>query len=229
MRVRSNPFSTRFVRPGAVEFIGADEDRWQELARQFVNQRLVGQVVGPHGSGKTTWCFSFVRRLSTVLAMRHASLLDVQWITISEKWRSNQRSVRRFRDANAGLMRSSETFGCRGDLVGSQRLLVVDGIERLRSLDRLAILAHCRKFQVGLLATTHRRLRGLSVLSSTAPSKETLMELVQTLDPDLAETDSSSRLIDNAFQRSDGNLREALMHLYDHWERRNRSLIAKRL
>ena len=51
---RSNPFSTRFVRPGAIPFCFPQGEGAGTLVTRLERQGWWGQIVGPHGSGKST-------------------------------------------------------------------------------------------------------------------------------------------------------------------------------
>jgi len=48
-----NPFSTRFVQPGAIPYL-FEAGSLAEVIGSFESQGRWGQIVGPHGSGKTT-------------------------------------------------------------------------------------------------------------------------------------------------------------------------------
>ena len=90
----SNPFATRFVRPGAMRYhfaLGESETeahrRYRELVRDLV-AKGAGLIVGPHGSGKST----LLRSLDSALAAQFddRSQIDVaQHIVLNEnssKW-----------------------------------------------------------------------------------------------------------------------------------------------
>ena len=50
----SNPFSTRFVRPGALEYLFEVGMRAEDVVQRLAGTNWRGQIVGPHGSGKST-------------------------------------------------------------------------------------------------------------------------------------------------------------------------------
>ena len=60
-----NPFSTRHVRPGAIEYLFPPGHGIEQLVRRLAQSDWTGQIVGPHGSGK-----------STLLASLRAALRD---------------------------------------------------------------------------------------------------------------------------------------------------------
>src|SRR3989442_1545921 len=48
--VTSNPFSTRFIRPGVIPFVFADGQSPETLVEQLRQHHWWGQIIGPHGS-----------------------------------------------------------------------------------------------------------------------------------------------------------------------------------
>src|SRR5687768_16842271 len=56
----SNPFSTRFTRPGAIPFILPPGQSLESLVERLQQQGWWGQIIGPHGSGKSTLLASLV-------------------------------------------------------------------------------------------------------------------------------------------------------------------------
>ena len=51
---KSNPFSTRFIRPGAIEYLFAPGQTADSLIDRLRHNQWRGQIIGPHGSGKST-------------------------------------------------------------------------------------------------------------------------------------------------------------------------------
>ena len=54
MTMASNPFATRFTRPGAIEFLFQAEESLESVVGKLRNHGWWGQIIGPHGSGKST-------------------------------------------------------------------------------------------------------------------------------------------------------------------------------
>ena len=50
----ANPFSTRAVRPGAMEYQFPPDDSLAKLLARLRDNHWWGEIVGPHGSGKST-------------------------------------------------------------------------------------------------------------------------------------------------------------------------------
>ena len=59
----TNPFSTRFTRPGAIEFLFAEGHSLDSLVARLRENRWRGQIIGPHGSGKSTLVAALVPAL----------------------------------------------------------------------------------------------------------------------------------------------------------------------
>jgi energy-coupling factor transporter ATP-binding protein EcfA2 len=73
----SNPFATRFVRPGSLEYrfreVKDSATEFADIVRRL-DQDRIGLIVGPHGSGKTTLLHS----LGPILSERFAKISSVQ-------------------------------------------------------------------------------------------------------------------------------------------------------
>ncbi len=206
----TNPFSTRFTRPDAVTYLfdSTDADSslvepttpkpcpLTEISNAFCQSGFIGQIVGPHGSGKTSLTHAIQRELRGTFEV-------VRRLTVR-----NQRGI-------SSIQTAAENTCCSGRM-----LLIIDGVERLALLQRMMLVGYCKKSQskpsqIGLLITTHRRLAGVPVLFKTVPSLALLKQIVQNLAPEFAP---EPELLASVFEQTNGNLREALMSLYDAWQ-----------
>ena len=145
---RSNPFSTRFVRPGAIPFRFPAGEDVGTLVALLERQGWWGQIVGPHGSGKSTLLAALLpelRRRTVVSVTLHAEERRLP----AEAW----------------------------SLSSSATLLVVDGYEQLGWWSR-RVRGHCRRRGCGLLVTTHHDvgLPDLYRTRVTATLAQTLIE-----------------------------------------------------
>jgi hypothetical protein len=124
-RPRGNPFSTRFVRPGAIPYRFADGTDAAAVVTRLERQGWWGQIVGPHGSGKSTLLATLLpelrRRRAVVTVELHADR-------------------RRFPDLAGGP---------------DSTLLAVDGYEQLSWWTRRRVQRYCRRWGWGLLVTAH--------------------------------------------------------------------------
>jgi hypothetical protein len=186
MMGNSNPFATRFIRPGAVSYCFVDGQSVESLAQRLRDQQWNGQILGPHGSGK-----------STLLAAL-APALEAAGRKVVQK--RVQGTGFRVQELEVDLHRP-----------GTQ--VVIDGFGELSWLARKALKDACRSAGAGLLVTAHRDV-GLPTLYSTQPSLELARAVVARLAPegDAAVTDDD---VAAAFSESKGNVREMLFALFD--------------
>ena len=187
-----NPFSTRFVRPGALPYFFPPGRSAEQLAAKLGAQGWRGQIVGPHGSGKST--------LLAALA---------PWIE-----RAGRKVILcALHDGERRLPISKQQRSA----LSSASLLVVDGFEQLGAFSRWRIARMCRRRGCGLLATAHADV-GLPELYCTATNVELARRVVEALTPH--DRAISADDVERAFAAHRGDLREALFGLYDLYEQR---------
>lgn len=216
MAAKSNPFASHRIRPDQVDFIGPWDEVEQCVAR-FETCGRMGQIVGPHGAGKTTFTFAMERWLAP-------STSRIRRIIIREN-QQIQTSIREI----TGSLGGNETTQIAKPLVASVNaknvknasgeLLIVDGIERISRLNRWLLMRSCRLEKFGLIVTTHRPIRGLPILHCIQPDVMNFREMVNRLSPDTF----SQEEIDRVFYDHDGDQREALLSLYDRFHELQRA------
>lgn len=190
----SNPFCTRFTRPGALAFLWHQDISLESLAA-IIREHSACQIVGPHGSGKTT-----------LLETLH-SFLD----------QSGQRVVRIVQHDGDRRINATQ------DDITSWRastLVIVDGFEQLGWYRRRQLIkdANRRKFQ--LLITSHRDM-GIPRVYQTHVNRSLVVEIVQRLQEGQSIRIDEAE-IDLAIVKHDQNLREILFELYDVWNSKKR-------
>jgi len=196
----SNPFSTRFTRPGALPFhfstdasaprsVGAVADRFFDSGRR-------GELIGRHGSGKTTLLLELAEELR-----RHGE--SVRQFTL----RGGQRSC-------VGLFEAAR--GCPPCVT-----IAVDGCEQLAWRRQWWLMWLSRRRKFGLLVTGHRSL-GLPTLYRCRTSPALAKALAASLTRQ-GPTVLPAAEIEAAFARRRGNLREVWFELYDAIDRRRRT------
>lgn len=187
----TNPFSAERIRPGAIEYVfsaGIDADT---LVGRLKAAQWRGQIVGPHGTGKSSLLYA-----------------------LSDSLASAGRVVYRFNQHDRQRRLSREDL--RQVDWTDRTLIVVDGYEQLGRWSRLWLDLRCRWSSAGLLVTSHTDV-GLVTLFTTQPSFELFDQLVGRLAagfPVLLTNDD----LRESWSRSPDNLREALFSLYDRYE-----------
>jgi len=193
-RIDENPFATRFTRPG-YRFVEPDDTSGVEsLAVRFLRDGQCGQIVGPHGCGKTSLVYAMTRSLQTAFR-------EIQFLVIRRQgWLG---------------FRSEKIAGLHGS--GDSDLLVVDGVETLSPIQRWCLVGSCRYRNCGLLLTSHQELLGVPILKKLMPSFSHFEQIVEHLTRSEHATVQSSS-VREAYDRNDGNYREGLMFLYDEFQ-----------
>lgn len=227
-----NPFSTCFTRPGKIPYLLPDSEdqgdaktNLRSLIARFTD-RCVGQIVGPHGCGKTTLCHMLANELSDRFP-------TVDYVTI-----------RSGRDVETTRYRNS--FEADSEVAAGAKLTIVDGAERVSLLQQRMIAANLlgrvkarlsrpqsegsnpdgpgskssgeKRFSLtpsltnGLLFTSHRPLKFIPILFSITPSLATFIRVAKYLDSSLKLTDGQ---LAKLYEQADHNIREAIMLLYD--------------
>lgn len=168
-----------------------------------------GLIVGPHGSGKTTLLHTLMPFL--VSAFQSDGLAQVGRLQLTMPLDNTRWS--RFRHARESV---SAAFDClRGLRPGG--LLVIDGIEQLKSMHLRSLLRKSKSRGVYLLATSHTGVAGLSVLYQTVVD----VMLIKSLANRLLEDASPSvvELVSRELQGRDldacTNVRDLWFELYD--------------
>ena len=205
----SNPFSTRFVAPGQLNFVGLDDQALDDLAEKLIQQNGNGQIIGPHGTGKTTLTFELQKRIDR-LNDKNTNYRFVRKTIGPRRTIRTGKRVAGLNDGDEQVFRQTQT-------PRSKTILVLDGIELLSWLQRLALIKTCLRKQIGLLVTSHRSIWGLPVLASTQPDRSQLEAIVHQLTRDCDFQISADRL-EELYTNNNGNIREALMSCYDEFE-----------
>jgi len=191
---QSNPFATRYTRPGELPFIFDEEteDGLATVEKLLSRLRELGwwaEIVGPHGSGKTTLLTHLLK------AVRNTGMAI---------------SLFTLRDGQRRLPRGWQA------MIQAGSLIAIDGYEQLRYVARWRVKRRCRQEGAGLIVTAHSSMR-LPTLYRTHASLEVSRQVIERLLPHGAPRPSDDELV-HLLDVFHGNLREVLFALYDRYE-----------
>lgn len=196
MPYQPNPFSTRFVRPGAIPFHFREDESAELLVEKLQRNRWRGEIIGPHGTGKST----LLESLKPFIEIAGRTIIHLKLT------------------AEKPSLKGSELFG---GAWNAKTLVIIDGYEQLPLPARCILAARRRLSGAGMLITAHEP-RGFPPLYQTGASEPIFNDLVELL---VRETHSTITRTEaaQALQASNGNVRDALFRLYDLYESRRPS------
>ncbi|QDU31257.1 hypothetical protein ETAA8_64100 [Anatilimnocola aggregata] len=190
----SNPFATKFIRPGAIPYQFPPGISVESLTTQLKAQHWRGSIIGPHGSGKSSLIAALIPTLEAqarviVRQQLHGGQRALDWQSLN--WRNwNERT-----------------------------LVIVDGYEQLSFWQRLLLRARCLQRGAGLLVTAHQPV-SLPAIFTTQPTFELALRIVQQLLPD-SDDQITPADVAEAYAAQRGDLREMLLSLYDVFRQRS--------
>lgn len=182
----SNPFASRFIRPGAIPFLFLDGDSAAAMIERMRGNRWWGQIIGPHGSGKSTL-------LATLTPALDAAGRSVILFKIGP-------GERRLPPIDPSSLLSTTQ-------------IVIDGYEQLSWWSKWKIRHMAWRAGAGLLVTTHANA-GFATLYQTKPSEAVALAVVKELTAKKGSPVSPEQ-ISAAYHAAGGNLRETLFKLFD--------------
>jgi len=192
----TNPFSTRWIRPGVLPFLFPAGVDASQLVTRLRELGWWAQILGEHGSGKSSLLQTL--RASLEAAGRRVELLALQ--------------------AGETRLRFGPDHAPQWN---EHTQVVIDGYEQLGWYARRWLRRQCRRRNAGLLVTAHRRLR-LPVLWQAASTPAMAQTVVARLLPPEHRPTITPEDVQRAYTLAGGNLRETLFTLYDLFEERTR-------
>ena len=187
-----NPFTSTRIQPGAFPFLFLEEasDSPKQLVEKLATFRWRGEIVGPHGSGKSTLIASLIPLCEQQgKLVVHLRLSDGQrslpWGALTAPW-------------------------------SSQTLVVIAGYEQLSWLSRLRLQWRLRSSGAGLLITTHKPT-GQPTLLTIRPTWEVAQKVSARLQEGYIHPLSAEEIRDS-YNRHHPNVREMLFDLYDRYQ-----------
>ena len=123
----TNPFSTRFFQPGAMEYAFLTHGCWDKIVDSALEGGQCKLIVGPHGSGKSTFVLSLIPKLTQRLAGGQVRLLQLS------------------SDGTAGRKVRLDMPHWR-----TYQVIIIDGIEQLSWYRRWFVMWHCHRYKLCL-------------------------------------------------------------------------------
>jgi len=197
----SNPFATRFIRPGAIDYLFPAGQSIDSLLTTLRGNHWWGEIVGPHGSGKSTLVAALLP------ALKAAGREVARFILTPDDG-----------DRPECLAPLCAYATLADQPLGPSSQLILDGYEQISWWWRRRIQVLCRKRGAGLLVTTHQPL-DLPPLIQTQPTDQLAQQVVRRLLPP-GDTTITPADVTAAFDKTDGNLRETLFALFDVYQSR---------
>lgn len=187
VKAKNNPFSTKRLeklkyRPSPIAI--------DQIVKKLSLNGNIGEIAGPHGSGKTTLMLHLSKRLSANAGkIKHVFVNDTNPMTA---------------DGRKQLLE---------DLKPSQ-IVLIDGADHLGKITWQRLKRRILKAQAGLIITTHKTgMLETIVECSTTPQllADIANELLRNPKP------VCSNLIKEIYARHNGNIRNCLWQMYDIW------------
>lgn len=219
IRFVSNPFATRYVAPGRLDWCEREPGELDHLVERYAALGYRAQIIGPHGTGKTTLLHHLIPNLGVIVNRETAQFCSasrlnesINGITVNEVtwglWLSLRSGKSRFRFLSLPLQ-------ClrKGDL------LILDGFEQLNWIQQRWVRLVTRLKGCGLLVTSHQCV-GLPTLKRTDVTAELAERIVKNARLQATGDESlpgsvAAKDLQQLLNKHQGNMRECLMELYD--------------
>ncbi len=230
----NNPFSVDRIRPGTIPFLfshhnhSTDIEQLDRLVDHWLASGCIGQIVGPHGCGKTTLAHTIANRVIERkpgdFGRFHLATLQKttrRWINAVAP-KSDCQWPGSFQVTNSTPVGESLSNRVKklNAVPQSKNILIVDGIEHLPTLQRAIMMRSLAVRRVPTLVTAHGALRELPfaekkwpVLFQVGSDIRMLTKIASLLTESTDSLEDSA--IESAFRSANGNCRDALMELYD--------------
>lgn len=167
----------------------AEAGTWDDVIRRLEQAKFRGAVVGPHGTGKTTFLLS----LQEALQQRGTHVLML------------------FTNTDHGRRIPSPWIDALQDAT-EETVVIADGYDVLSRWERWRLRNRLRP-RGGLLVTAHTPA-ALPTVFQTATTADLLIELVTTLYEQQDQAPPERTKLRKMFEQYDGNLREVMRQLY---------------
>lgn len=189
----SNPFCTHWITPGSCDFCQRFDGEIKYVVQTFIDSGFRGQIVGPHGVGKST----LMHRISKQLDLEGLNPVQIK--------------------ANFELGGDSEK-----SLSAENCIWVIDSFETLTRRQQMRVIKFTKRQRLGLLVTTHRQL-SLPVITRLNPDIDHATSVVRNLQSRFGKVYLNDDDVRQLWAECSCDLRELLMACYDKWQERSRT------
>ena len=193
-------------------FLFSSDADAESLVEQLCRNNWWGQIIGPHGSGKSALLASLMPAIEQ--AGRQTRLIELH-----DGQRRLPKGWKMVLPRPSGLPDNAVETTVHQNC-GRPTVFLVDGYEQLSRWNRLRLKWFCRHSGNGLVATAHHSV-GLPDLFQPTIDLDLAWRIVQQLQQgrqrQLTREDLAER-----FHAHEGNLRETLFDLYDLYQRYDR-------
>ena len=201
--MQPNPFSTRYIQPGAISyecFDGGSVTRLADRILKLPSKR--GSIIGPHGSGKSTLVASLVSEIRTIRP--ESQIHQLRFSTD----RSASQSLR--------MSLPEWTPGA---------IAILDGYEQLKLWSRVSVEWTARNRSICILATAHQPIRGFETIWETSVNESSSHWVVEKLLQQSGAPEAVRELLQSeawarSREKNGQNLRESLFDMYDWWHQK---------
>lgn len=210
--VELNPFRARNITPGRLPYFFPPGHDIDQLVERFLADGMRSQIIGPHGTGKTTLLHAMVD------ALRRRQVQALSY-TVNAHFKSPKGwTAGSLKELRNGITRLHLQLPNPQD---RRRFLAIDGFETASRWDRWRFFPAIRKADWGLLVTTHRDV-GLPVLWETNVTKLTAQQVTNAIYQLESESGDANvepgvpdAVLESLLANHSGDLREVLFSLYD--------------
>ena len=189
----SNPFCTHWITPSSCEFNQRFNGEIQHVMQTMLDFGCRGQIMGPHGVGKSTLMHRICKQLKMEGLNPVQMNLDFQLVGNSNK-----------------------------KLLVKNCIWVIDRFESLTRRQQSRVIKHTKRQRIGLLVTAHRQL-SLPVVARLSPNLDHAIAVVRNLQSRFGKVYLSDDDVRRLWPECQNDLRELLMACYDKWQEHSRT------
>ena len=189
----SNPFCTHWITPAKCVYQPRYDDEVRGLHEKFVDAGLRGQIIGPHGVGKSSLLWQLCE------SIKHAGMNPI-WMKSNDVW--------------PDLIPSTES--------NRETVWLIDSFESLSRRQQSRLIRFTKRNAIGLLVTCHRRV-SLPVIVELEAELHHAIQAIMQLQSQFDHSFIDEEDVKELWSECNADLREVLMACYDKWQERSRT------